>query len=314
MYLIAPRVDYMIDPLINSSSENNLRYQTTLPGLKQPVPTKPFLRWAGGKSRLVKYFKNYIPKEFGRYWELFLGSGALYFSLHPKSAYLSDSNVDLINCYRYVRDYPEAIFTYLKDHAKKNSEVYYYAIRDIYNRSKLSIAQAARFIYLNKTSFNGIFRVNLDGAYNVPYGHKEPPYLPSLDELKSISQLLKFTELESHSFVNVIHKNIKQSDFIYLDPPYPPLNGTSNFTHYTIGRFNWDDQEKVSDFAKLLTDKGCFVMISNSDHPKIRELYHGWNIVVLPVVRWIAANGTRQKVNELVISNYSFQEDCYAKT
>ncbi len=291
-----------------------LSNQSSLPGFEKPISLKPFLRWAGGKSRLTKFFKKYVPKEFGTYWEPFLGSGALYFSLSPKQAYLSDSNATLIDCYKYVRDYPEEIFSYLKKHKIRNSEKYYYQIRDIYNKSKPSIAQAARFIYLNKTSFNGIFRVNINGAYNVPYGHKEPPALPTLFELKEISELLSGARLKSHSFDLLSKtKGIKENDFIYLDPPYPPLNITSNFTHYTVERFSWDDQKKVANLANALSAKGCLVMISNSDVPKIRELFKGWNFEVLPVVRFVAANGTRQKVNELVISNYPIEEDSDAK-
>ncbi len=165
------------------------------------------------------------------------------------------------------------------------------------------------FIYLNKTSFNGVFRVNLNGAYNVPYGHKEPPSLPDLSDLLSISNLLKHADLETHSFETLFkNEKIQSGDFVYLDPPYPPLNGTSNFTHYTAKRFPWEDQKRVADFASLLTQKGCLVMVSNSDVPKIRNLYQKWNFSVLPVVRWIAANGMRHKVNELVITNYIVEE------
>ena len=128
--------------------EDILQYQVGFPGMESTIQLKPFLRWAGGKSRLTEYFKRYVPKEFGNYWEPFLGSDALYFSLSPKPAYLSDSNADLIHCFRFVRDYPDETFAYIREHRKKNSEEYYYSIRDIYNKSKPSIAQAARFIYL----------------------------------------------------------------------------------------------------------------------------------------------------------------------
>jgi len=286
-----------------------LQFENSKLGIESSIQVKPFLRWAGGKSRLTKYLKEYLPKEFGRYWEPFLGSGALYFCLFPTNAYLSDSNSDLISCFRYVRDYPQRISSYLFEHAERNSEEYYYYIRDIYNRSAQSVAQAARFIYLNKTSFNGIFRVNMNGAYNVPYGQKDSPSLPTLSELVLISNRLKFAELEPHSYEALVNnQSIQSKDFIYLDPPYPPLNGTSNFTHYTAKRFSWEDQERVADVANSLSQKGCFVMVSNSDVPRIRELYKGWNISVLPVVRWIAANGVRHKVNELVITNYLLQE------
>jgi len=134
-------------------SEVQLSYQLEIQN--DFLQAKPFLRWAGGKSRITKFLKKYVPRKFGRYWEPFLGSGALYFSIRPLSAYLSDSNADLINCYRFVRDYPEEIFLDLQNHAKQTSQDYYYSVREIYNNSQPSMEQAARFIYLNKTSTPG---------------------------------------------------------------------------------------------------------------------------------------------------------------
>jgi len=252
---------------------------------------------------------NYVPKSFGRYWEPFLGSAALYFFLRPSQACLSDSNSALIDCYKHVRDYPDEVFKKLQDYVRLTSEDHYYSIRTLYNKSRSSIAQSARFIYLNKTNFNGIFRVNVKGEYNVPYGHKKSPALPTLDELREISRSLKTAKLESHTFENIVNnKLIQKKDFIYFDPPYPPLTTTSYFNHYTAERFSWKDQEKVANLANSLADKGCYIMISNSDIKQIRNLYSGWNYYALPVVRWIAANGNRIKVNELVILNYEVAE------
>lgn len=268
-------------------------------------PLKPFLRWAGGKSRITKLLADYVPEKYNRYWEPFLGSGALYFYLRPNKAYLSDSNSALVDCYKHVSEYPEKIFNKLQEYRKRTSEDYYYEVRDLYNKSKSSIEQSARFIYINKSNFNGIFRVNEKGKYNVPYGHKKSLAFPSLDEFKEISKLLKSATINNYSFDNIKNKKtLKPNDFIYLDPPYPPLTTTSYFTHYTAERFTWDDQQKVANLANELAEKGCFIMISNSDVPKIRELYRDWNKYKLPVVRWVAANGKRHKVNELVITNY----------
>jgi DNA adenine methylase len=257
---------------------------------------KPFLRWAGGKSRIIKHLHKYIPREkYRQYWEPFLGAAALYFSLAPEKAHLSDSNSDLISCYEQIRDHPDLVFRCLRNHLSKTSERYYYSIRDAYNRSKPSAAQAARFIYLNKTSFNGIYRVNRDGQYNVPYGHKEPPALPSLEELRAVSRLLSGASLSVESYDVVLASElIMPGDLIYLDPPYPPLNEIAYFTHYTASRFSWNDQEKVAQLAKHLGDRGCFVMVSNANTESIRNLYKDWEMHTLPVVRWIAANGMCQ--------------------
>lgn len=282
-----------------------LSNQPTLPTMQFHSPLKPFLRWAGGKSRITKLLVDYVPDKFNRYWEPFLGSGALYFYLRPSKAYLSDSNSALVECYKHVKEYPEKISKKLQDYRKQSSEGYYYEVRDMYNKSRPSVEQSARFIYLNKSNFNGIFRVNEKGKYNVPYGHKKSLALPNLDEFKEISKLLKSTTIKNHTFEKIASSKIlKPNDFIYLDPPYPPLTTTSYFTHYTAERFTWDDQKKVANLANQLAAKGCLVMISNSDIKRIRQLYKGWNFYPLPVVRWVAANGSRIKVNEIIITNY----------
>jgi DNA adenine methylase len=271
------------------------------------VECKPFLRWAGGKSHIVKELLKYLPEgKVGDYWEPFLGSAALFFALAPEHAHLSDSNSDLVTCYKQVRDRPELVIRYLREHLSKTSEKYYYQVRHRYNISKKpSAAQAARFIYLNRTSFNGIFRVNQKGEYNVPYGYKEPPPAPSNEDLRVASTLLKNASLSDNSYeVILADEAIKTGDFVYLDPPYPPLNKSANFTHYTISRFSWKDQENVATLADELRRRGCLVMISNTDIEHIRELYSAWNIYTLPVTRWIAASGSRHKVTELVITSY----------
>lgn len=272
---------------------------------------RPFLRWAGGKSRIVAHILQSLPNEtLGQYWEPFLGSGALFFALAPERAHLSDLNSDLIACYEQLRDRPDLVFRYLREHLSSTSEDYYYRVREAYNSSRLSkrrlsAAQAARFIYLNRTSFNGIFRVNQKGEYNVPYGHKEPPPAPSCEDLRLASLLLNKASLAAQSYEAILGGNeVKPGDFVYLDPPYPPLNDTSKFTHYTASRFSWEDQERVAALANELESLGCFVMISNTDVEGIRELYSGWNMCTLPVTRWIAANGSRHKVCDLIITSY----------
>lgn len=276
---------------------------------------RPFLRWAGGKSRIVRYLLELLPNEgFGDYWEPFLGSGALFFALAPERAHLSDLNADLIGCYEQIRDRPGLVFRYLREHLSKTSEAHYYRVRTVYNRSNLlthrrSAAQAGRFIYLNRAGFNGIFRVNRKGEYNVPYGHKEPAPAPSCEDLGAASNLLIGTSLWEGSYDSVLARHQPQpGDLVYLDPPYPPLNATSQFTHYTASRFSWEDQEKVSALASRLRSRGCLVIISNTDTRAIRELYSGWEMRTLPVTRWIAANGSRHNVADLIITSY--QTEC----
>lgn len=282
-----------------------LTRQLQLPSPQFHPPLKPFLRWAGGKSRITELLAVYTPKTYNRYWEPFLGSAAMFFYLRPEKAFLSDNNSALVDCYNHVRDNPEKIYEKLKEHTKKNSEEHYYSVRDLYNKSKPSISQSARFIYLNKTNFNGIFRVNTKGEYNVPYGYKKSLALPPYENFLEISDLLKKADIKHQPFENIENNNlIQENDFVYFDPPYPPLTATAYFTHYTTERFLWEDQKRVAELAKKLAAKKCYVMISNSDTTEIRKLYQGWYSYKLPVVRWVAANGSRIKVNEIIITNY----------
>lgn len=271
--------------------------------------SKSFLRWAGGKVNIVNHLIKYLPSGYQdhTYWEPFLGGGSLFFAIAPKRAILSDLNDHLIHCYEMVRDHPERVYYYLKQLSCHDSEDNYYKIRKQYNKSRYSIRQAARFIYLNKTSFNGIFRVNRNGDYNVPYGKKPVPAFPNLADLRKASGLLRKVKLFPASY-EIALNGAQRNDFIYLDPPYPPLNGTSNFTHYTKERFGEDEQIKVANVAKTLDKNGCKVMISNASTRFIKELYGGWRINIIPVTRWITCKSIKHKVDELIITNYEVEE------
>jgi len=177
-------------------------------------------------------------------------------------------------------------------------------MRDKYNISKDSIAKAALFIYLNKTCFNGIWRVNNDGRFNVPCGHKNNPCLPTKDWLIKLSESLSNAKLIHCDYKKII-KNVKEKDFVYFDPPYPPLNGTSYFTHYTKERFTKDNHLELAKFAQKLDNMGCKILITNADTPYIRSLYRkNFHIIGLKVTRWIRADGKRYKAKEIAITNY----------
>jgi DNA adenine methylase len=270
---------------------------------------KSFLRWVGGKRQLVTRLMPYLPSNLNghRYHEPFAGAANLYFALGPKTATLSDLNTHLIECYRQIRDKPSKVAAYLQTHAKLNSKEYYYRVRELYNRSKPSPAQAARFIYLNRTCFNGVFRVNTDGKFNVPYGDKPNPIFPTAEELQSIAKMLKRTRLSVGDFRSALAKT-KKSEFVYLDPPYPPLNGTAYFTHYTADRFSIDNQTSLAAEVKKLHKRGVHFLMTNADLPKIRELYNQFHISKLSVTRYVSCKGTRHRVGELVITNYRPQK------
>ena len=272
---------------------------------------KPFLRWAGGKTRSIAFLINHLPPNFNlnskaRYFEPFLGAGSLFFNLNPHNAFLSDKNTELIQCYRAIKNNPELVSKYLIRHLEKNSKDYYYDMRIKYNSIGDSIYKSALFIYLNKACFNGIWRVNSIGNFNVPYGYKEKPSLPTNSEILNIHKSLQGVDLKARGYSASV-ANVKKDDFVYFDPPYPPLNGTSYFTHYTKIRFSKADHKTLSQIAKKLSLNGAFILISNSDTEYIRSLYKkedGFNIHELEVTRWIRTDGKRYKVNEVAITNY----------
>jgi DNA adenine methylase len=263
----------------------------------------PFLRWAGGKRQLAQTLLRFTPPDVQSrtYREPFLGGGSLFFALKPQLAILSDANEHLIRCYEFVRDQPHLVARYLRFHASKTAEDHYYRVRTNYNSGSFSAAQAARFIYLNKACFNGIFRVNNRGQFNVPYGWKEPPSLPSIAMLKAVSNILRPARLVAETFEAAL-ESAASNEFIYLDPPYPPLNGTAYFTHYTMDRFLTKDQEKLAQCVYTLDKLDCLVMISNADTPLIRNLYRRYEITSLSVTRYLSCKAKKHQVRELIIT------------
>lgn len=277
----------------------------------KPIETlqlRPFLRWAGGKTRSMTFLTSHLPMALSgvnRYFEPFLGGGSLFFAVKPSYALLSDRNKDLIDCYRAVKTEPETIFDYLHRHSKLHSKKYYYKMREKYNNSEPSTSKAALFIYLNKACFNGIWRVNKDGEFNVPFGYKDTLLLPSRDELIQISSCLSAAKL-IHADYHVVADRAHSGDLIYFDPPYPPLNGTSYFTHYTKERFGKEDHANLAKLAIRLSKQGVYILISNSDTRYIRSLFKdNFNIFELEVMRWVRTDGDRYKVKEIAITNFN---------
>jgi len=267
---------------------------------------KPFLKWAGGKRQILRHLLEALPPDVHKrtYREPFLGAGSMFFALNPARAFLSDANGDLILCYEEVRDNPDLVSEYLLIHKRNDCEAYYYRVREEYNRiAEWSAAQSARFIYLNKTCYNGIFRVNSKGLFNVPYGRHEKISLPSREHLRQVSRTLRSKKIFTGFFEKTL-EDAQKGDFIYLDPPYPPLNGTSCFNHYIPARFTETDQENLAETFKLLDRKGCLLMMTNGSSERIQELYDAFNVHELSVRRFITCKQMRNIVQELVITNY----------
>lgn len=266
--------------------------------------TKTVLRWVGGKSRLVHRLKPLAPELSGRrYFEPFLGAGSLFFELEPERARLGDLNKALIDCLRRIKNTPESVWRVLKPMKMHRSPEGYYLARDLFNLTSDSDERAALFLYLNRTCFNGIWRVSRSGHFNVPYGGKLKPVFPSLKNLRAVSRALETASLRHGDFATTA-ADAGRGDFVYLDPPYPPINGTAYFTHYTKDRFGEAAQRRIAQFYRELHRRGCLLMLSNADTPLVRRLYSDFHVRGISTQRWVAAHGRRYLVQDLVITNY----------
>lgn len=269
-----------------------------------------FLKWAGGKTQMLSQYSTLYPKEFNRYFEPFLGSGAVFFHIKqkfkPKKCFLSDVNEDLINTFKAVKEQPEELIKLLKEHkAKDNSREYFNQQRERFNTIKAGLEKAAIFIYLNKTCFNGLYRVNAEGKFNVPFGKYPNPAILQEEKIRKASKLLQDVNVSESNFSDIVEE-AKEGDFIYFDPPYFPLSKTSSFTSYQKGVFLENEQRELARIFRELHKKGCFVMLSNSDSPLIYQLYQGFTITSVKARRAINCIGTKRgKINEVVITNYS---------
>lgn len=276
--------------------------QVALP-LTSPVPARPLLKWVGGKTQLLDQLRPLLPETFGRYFEPFVGGAALFFALRPHQAFLGDVNAELIDCYTAVRDQVESVIVALRGH--RYEPEHYYRIRDIEPESLSLADRAARTIFLNKTGFNGLYRVNRAGRFNVPIGRYTKPSFCDEDNLRACSRALQGVDLAVGDFHDVASKP-KAGDFVYFDPPYVPLSASSDFTAYIPGGFKWEDQERLAKTFARLAAKGVNVMLSNSAAPAVRELYAGFQIDEVHASRNVNANGAgRGRIAEVVVRSYS---------
>jgi DNA adenine methylase len=275
--------------------------------VKITLPT--FVKWAGGKTQLIEQFKPLFPKQINRYFEPFVGSGAVFFyvkqTYKPKYSLICDTNKELITTYQIIQKDIKDLVEKLKYHEKeyhKNPKDYYYKIRDEEPEDDLEVA--ARFIFLNRTCWNGLYRVNSKGKFNVPMGDYKQRAIVREDVLKEVSKLLQGTKIECWDFEKV-GKVAKKWDFIYFDPPYYPLPGKNSFTTYQKNAFLDDEQERLRDFFEYLTKKGCKCMLSNSDSPFILDLYKDFKIKKVFARRIINCDATKRgAITEVVVRNY----------
>jgi DNA adenine methylase len=266
---------------------------------KRAASAPPLLKWPGGKRWLARFLAYSFPKNAKRYYEPFLGGAAVFFAYKPDRAVLSDSNADLVNCYLQIRDNPEAVLRALRKLG--NSETEYYRVRS-QNPSR-PIERAARLLYLTTLSFNGIFRQNLNGEFNVPYGKKTHLDPAERTRIMAASRALQDSRIIWADFEKAT-ASAKKGDLIYFDPPYTVAHGNNGFVKYNAKIFSWDDQIRLAGTAEKLSDRGCYVFISNADHPSIRSLYKRFQMEVLQRHSRIAATSSfRKAITECLFFN-----------
>ncbi len=275
-----------------------------------PVP-RPFLKWAGGKTQIVKELVQRIPPQFGDYHEPFVGGGALFFALYREGrirhALISDLNAELIDTYIAIRDHVEDVIKLLSQFPYTKDFYYHLRAQDPWKLERS--ARAARMIYLNKTGYNGLYRVNRQGKFNVPFGRYTAPKYCDEENLRAVSHALQDIDIFCASFEEVLER-AKAGDFVYFDPPYVPLSATARFTAYHANGFTYDDQKRLRDVCVELTKMDVYVMLSNSDTEVARALYKSPLFFISDVRanRAINCDGTKRgKLAELLVTNYPME-------
>ena len=264
------------------------------------ISARPLLKWAGGKTQLLKDILPKIPNTYGQYIEPFVGGGALFFALNPTNGVIADSNPELINMYKQVAEHIDEVILHLKTYS--NTEEMFYYVRSLKWQELSPIEAAARTIYLNKTCFNGLFRVNKKGQFNVPFGRYKNPKICDDALLYSVSAVLQRVKIVCADYLDVLKDYAKPGDFIFLDPPYLPVSKYSDFKRYTKEQFYEEDHIELAGEAQRLYELGCYVILTNSNHPLVHELYDKFNIDVVQTNRYISCNGHRRKGEDVIIT------------
>lgn len=272
---------------------------------------KPILKWVGGKRQLMSEIKNRVPKEYNDYYEPFLGGASVVLNLKPQTSYVNDLNKELINVYEVVRDDPEKLIKELQKH--KNESEYFYKVRsmdrDDKKYKKLSkVKKASRIIYLNKTCYNGLYRVNSRGELNAPFGKYKNPLICDEKNIKSVSNYFNEANVEFfNEDFELFLSRCKKNDFVYLDPPYDPISDSASFTGYSASGFNRRDQERLKVVCDILNEKGVKFLLSNSNTKFINELYKNYQIDEVDARRNVNSNASKRgKIKEVLVRNYDY--------
>ena len=287
---------------LNCNVEDIMEYDKTVDVEINQTRLKPILKWAGGKTQLLNDLIPLIPKYTGKYIEPFVGGGALFFALQPKNAIIADSNPELINTYKQIANNVKEVIENLKQF--KNDEEEFYQIRSLNPAELTPVEAAARFIYLNKTCFNGLYRVNRKGQFNVPFGHYKNPKIVDVEGLSAAAKLLKNTTIICADYKEVLAKYAQPNDFVFLDPPYVPVGKYSDFKRYTKEQFYEEDHKELAKEYNKLTQNKVYSILTNSNTPLVHDLYDDFRMEVLSTKRHISSKSSSRNGEDVIITNY----------
>lgn len=266
----------------------------------ESVQARPILKWAGGKTQMLGDLLPKVPNSYGRYIEPFFGGGAMFFALQPESAIIADSNPELINMYQEVANHADNVIQYLKQY--ENTSEMFYAVRSQEWTTLPKAEAAARTIFLNRTCYNGLYRVNKHGQFNVPYGKYKNPKICDEAGLRAASEALKKADILCGDYLLVLEHHAQPGDFVFLDPPYLPVSEYADFKRYTKEQFYEEDHVELSKVIMALHERGCHVILTNSNHPLVHELYAPFNIDVIQTKRHISCNGSTRKGEDVIVT------------
>jgi len=260
---------------------------------------RPVLKWAGGKTQLLPQLEALAPTTFGKYIEPFVGGGALYFHLAPGEAVIGDTNSELLNLYRCLSTDAIEVADAIKELPISSED--FYLIRALDWRALEPVKAAARTVYLNRLCFNGLYRVNRKGEFNVPFGNHKKPSFPSVESLTKAGDVLSKATIMDADFELLLKKHAAPGDFIFLDPPYFPVAKYSDFKRYNAKQFGEEDQEKLAVEVKRLVELGCYVLLTNSNHPKVHDLYKDFEIQIHETRRNINSRGDGRRGEDVIV-------------
>lgn len=264
---------------------------------------RPILKWAGGKTQMLDDIVPRLPGEYGKYIEPFIGGGALFFRLANANSVISDSNPELINLYRQIASHCEEVIDTIRNY--KNEEKMFYEVRAKDWTECDPVEAAARTLYLNRTCFNGLYRLNKNGRFNTPFGRYKNPIICNEEKLRAASDVLKNTSIICGDYLDVLKKYAQSGDFIFLDPPYIPISENANFKRYTKEQFYEIDHRNLAAEVDRLVELGCKVMLTNSNHPLVHELYKKYRIEIIQTKRNINIRGDKRRGEDVIVTTYS---------